>query len=245
MEHPYYLSIVIPAFREEERIYLILEAIEKYEKTVDFEIEAIVVVDGSPDDTAGAARKYESRLKHLRVINNTVNKGKGAVVKQGMLEAKGKYILFSDADNSTPVEQVDKLLKYINNYQVIIGSRYCENGKLAIPQSFVRREGSRFLNIFIQMIAVSGIKDTQCGFKLFEGTAAKKIFKLQTFERFSFDIEVLAIAKRLGYNIKEVGITWYDNPHSTVNPIKDGFRMIKDSWQIRKNIFQGLYRPTE
>ena len=159
-----------------------------------------------------------------------------------MLLAKGKYVLFTDADNSTPFEQVDKLLKYIDMYEVVIGSRYCKGGKLAHPQPLSRIIGSRGLNAVIQLLAVRGIKDTQCGFKLFRREAAQEIFKRQTFDRFSFDIEVLAIARKLGYKTKEVGITWYDDPHSTVNPIKDGLRMLSDSLQVRKNIIARKYK---
>lgn len=236
MSKDFYLSIIIPAYKEEGRIHKILEAIFNFQKLKDFNIETIVVVDGSPDNTARATRKYESQISDLKIIDRKENRGKGYTVKQGMLEAKGKYILFSDADNSTPIEQVDKLLEFVQKYQVVIGSRYTRGGKLARPQSFIRKLGGRVLNFFIRSLAVSGIYDTQCGFKLFENKAAKEIFSQMTFDRFSFDIEILAIARRLGYKIKEVGIIWYDDPHSTVSPIKDGLRMIRDAWRVNQNL---------
>jgi dolichyl-phosphate beta-glucosyltransferase len=236
MNEEIFLSIVIPAYKEAHRIHKILDAIFEFSKIKDYNIETIVVVDGSPDDTAEVAKKYEEKLKNFRVIDRKENKGKGYTVREGMLAAKGKYVLFSDADNSTPVEQVDKLLKYRNDYDVIIGSRYVYDGKLAVPQSMIRKLGGRAINLIIRTTAVSGIKDTQCGFKLFSNKAAQEVFSKQTFDRFSFDIEILAIARSLGYKIKEVGITWYDDPHSTVNPIKDGLRMIKDAWTVRKNV---------
>lgn len=238
----FYLSIIVPAYKEEKRIHIILEAIAKYEKTKDFKIETIVVADASPDKTVEVAQSFVGKVENLSVIDNKVNKGKGGAVQEGVLAAKGKFILFADADNSTPIEQADKLLKYADKYEVIIGSRYCHEGKLAIPQSFTRRFGSRILNTIIQLLAIYGIKDTQCGFKLFEHDAAQEIFKRQTILGFSFDIEILAIAKKLGYRIKEAGITWYDNPHSTVDPIKDGARMIKDAWTVRKNVAVGKYK---
>lgn len=241
MSKEYELTIVIPAFKEEKRISIILEAIEKWLKDKEFFVETIVVVDGSPDNTAGVAKTYEDRIPGLRVIEKKENKGKGGTVKDGFLEAKGKYIIFTDADNSTPIEQVDKLLPFMKKYEVVIGSRYTEGGKLAIPQSFVRHFGSRVLNIIIQTLAVYGIKDTQCGFKMFQRDAAREIFGRLTITGFSFDIEVLAIARKLGYKIKEVGIIWYDNPHSTVDPIADGLRMIKDTWAIRKRVRSGKY----
>lgn len=241
MSEDIFLSVVIPAYKEAHRIHKILDAIYEFSKIKDYSIETIVVVDGSPDNTAEVAEKYQENLKNFRVIDRKENRGKGYTVKEGMLAAKGQFVLFSDADNSTPIEQVDKLLKYRNDYDVIIGSRYVYGGKLAIPQSFVRKIGGRTLNFIIRTTAVSGIADTQCGFKLFSNKAAKEIFARQTFERFSFDIEILAIARSLGYKIREVGITWYDDPHSTVNPIKDGIRMIKDAWQVRKNIKARMY----
>lgn len=241
MKNEIYLTIVVPAYKEESRIHIILEAIGKYAKSKDFVTETIVVVDASPDDTAGVAKSYIDKIPNLTVLEGTVNKGKGGAVKEGIIAAKGKYVLFADADNSTPIEQVDKLLHYVNKYEVIIGSRYGAGGKLSIPQSFIRIFGSRALNFVIQTFAIWGIKDTQCGFKLFETEAAKKIFDRVTITNFSFDIELLAIARRLGYQIREVGITWYDNPHSTVSPLRDGLQMVKDSWQIRKNAVAGKY----
>ena len=236
MENKIFLSIVVPAYREEERIHKILDAICDYSKMHDFEIETIVVVDGSKDKTAENAKVYQDKIKHLKVIDRKVNMGKGYTVKEGILAARGEYILFTDADNATPVEQVDKLLEFHRDYDVIIGSRYITGGKLAISQTLFRKTGGRVLNFLIRSLAVPEVHDTQCGFKLFNHKAAGEIFKRQTFNRFSFDIEVLAIARQLGFKIKEVGITWYNDPHSTVNPIKDGLRMIKDAWQVRKNV---------
>jgi dolichyl-phosphate beta-glucosyltransferase len=237
-----HLSIVIPAYKEEKRIHKSLDAILDYERDHDFFIETIVVVDGSPDKSAEVAGRYKKRLKGLRVIDRKENKGKGYTVREGMLEAKGEYILFTDADNSTPIEQVDKLLKYKDEFQVIIGSRYIEGGKLAHSQGIVRKLGGRALNLVIRTLAVGGIKDTQCGFKLFEHAAAKEIFKRMIFERFSFDIEILAIARLFKYKIKEVGITWYDDPHSTVSPIKDGLKMMRDAWRVNRNLSKGTYK---
>lgn len=241
MPERYYLSIIIPAYKEEERIHKILDAIEKFQNGVDYKIETIVVLDGSPDNTKESVEKYHNKLHNLKIIDRKDNRGKGYTVKEGIMEAKGDWVLFSDADNSTPIHQVEKLLERTSGNHVIIGSRYCSGGKLAKPQPFYRIWGSRFLNFFIRWFAVPGIRDTQCGFKLFENKAAKEIFSRQTFERWSFDIEVLAVARHLGYKIEEVGITWYDDPHSQVNPIKDGLRMLKDSWQVRKNMARGLY----
>jgi len=236
-----YLSIVIPAHNESKRIGTILDAIAKFIKTKDFAIETLVVNNGSTDNTHEIAESYKEKISNLRILERK-SKGKGGAVHEGMLAAKGNYIIFADADNSTPIEQVDKLLKYVPKYDVVIGSRYCCGGKLAIPQPLIRVVGGRVMNFVIQTLAVWGIKDTQCGFKLFSKKATEEIFKRQSVFEFSFDIELLAIARKLGYKIKEVGITWYDNPNSTVNPIRDGLRIIKDSWLVRKNIMAGQYK---
>ena len=168
--------------------------------------------------------------------------GKGGAVQKGILMAKGKYLIFSDADNSTPIGQADKLLKFAEDFPVVIGSRYCKEGKLAKPQPLSRLIGGRGLNLILQLLVAPGIKDTQCGFKLFEREAGRAIFKRETIFGWSFDIEILAIAKILGYKIKEAGITWYDNPNSMVNPVKDALRMIGDAWQVRLNILAGKYK---
>lgn len=237
-----FLSIVVPAYKEEKRISIIAESIIKYQKSHDFETEVIFDVDGADDNTDAAAREYEGKIKNLRIISRKKNRGKGYTVKEGVQHSVGKYVLFSDADNSTPLEQVDKLLEYIEKYEVVIGSRYIRGGKLAHPQPFYRIAGSRALNLLIQLLATRGIKDTQCGFKLFQAKAATEIFRRATFDRFSFDIEILAIARKLGYKTKEIGVTWYDNPHSTVHPLRDGLRMVADSWRVRRNIILGKYR---
>lgn len=241
-EKEIYLSIVIPAYNEEKRIHKILDSIVAYLETTKIEIETVIAIDASPDDTLRVAESYKTKISNLVIIDGKVNRGKGGAVQEGFKVAKGKYIIFADADNSTPIEQIDKLLPYVEKYDVVIGSRYCKGGKLVIPQSFVRRAGGRALNIVIQALAVSGIRDTQCGFKLFSAKAAKEIFERLTIFNFSFDIEVLAIAKHLGYKVKEVGIVWYDDPHSTVSPIRDGLRMVRNAWTIRKNIIKGRYR---
>ena len=242
MSENIYLSIVIPAYKEERRIQKVLNAIVEYQKNHEFEIEVVVVIDGSPDNTTETVDSFKDKIKILKIVDRKINKGKGYSIKEGVALTHGKYVLFTDADNSTPFYQVDKLLKFTDMYDVVIGSRYCKDGRLAKPQSFVRRMGGRVLNIVIQILACRGIKDTQCGFKLFEAKTAKEVFSRQTFDRWSFDIELLAIARKKGHKVKEVGIVWYDDPHSTVDPIKDGIRMIKDSWQVRKNITAGKYK---
>jgi len=237
-----YLSVVIPAFKEEKRIYKILSAIVDYQSKHDFKIETIVVLDGTPDDTLTAALNFQNKLRDLKVINRKENRGKGYSVKEGMLKASGEFRLFADSDNSTPFDQADKLLEFMKKYDVAIGSRYIQGGGQKKKQPLVRIIGSRVLNLVIRTLAVRGILDTQCGFKLFNEKAAEAIFKRQTIDRWSFDIELLAIARQLNFNIAEVPVVWNDDPHSTVSPIKDGLKMVAASWQIRKNVLRGIYK---
>lgn len=237
-----YLSVIIPAFKEQDRIHKILEAIDKYQEEHDFTMEVIVVLDGTPDDTLTSALSFQNKVKGLKVVNRKENKGKGYSVKEGMLEAEGQFCLFADADNSTPFAQVDKLLNTMEKNQVAIGSRYVAGGHQNKKQPLIRRIGGRGINLIIRSLAVRGIYDTQCGFKLFSADAARKVFQRQTIDRWSFDIEILAIAKCLDYKVAEVPIVWNDDPHSTVSPLRDGLRMIAASWQIRKNIRRGIYK---
>lgn len=237
----YDLTIVIPAFNEEKRIVSLMDAIEEYVSKKDFRIEVILVDNNSVDRTVEIFESYKKTIPNTRVVEKKLP-GKGGAVREGMMVGEGEYILFTDADNATPISEADKLLRYAGKYDVLIGSRYCDEGKLAIPQPFIRRLGGRVINFIIQTLAVPGIKDTQCGFKMFHNKAAKEIFSLQTINGWSFDIEIIAIARKLGYLIKEVGITWYDNPNSRVSPLKDGLKMISDAWQVRKNIVAGKYK---
>ena len=236
-----YLSIIIPAYKEEKRISNILSAILAYTKKVDFPIETIVVTDGSPDNTVGVAQTYLAKIPNFRIIESKVNRGKGKTIREGINAAKGDFVLFADADNSTPIEQADKLLKYAKDYNVVIASRYCKGGELVIPQSFYRRLGGRAINLVIQTLLLPGINDTQCGFKLFKRELAVKIFNQMTLDRWSFDIEILAMARLFGEKIKEVGVVWQDNPHSMLSPLKDGYQMIKDAWKVRLNLQRKLY----
>jgi len=241
-EKEVYLSIVVPAHNEEKRIHSILNDIVKYEGTHDFGVEIIVVINGSTDKTAEIVNGYKSKIENLIVVDTDDKLGKGGAVQKGMMMAKGKFIIFSDADNSTPIAQADKLLKFAEDFPVVIGSRYCKEGRLAKPQPFSRLIGGRGLNLILQILLTPGIKDTQCGFKLFEREAARAIFKRETVFGWSFDVEILAIAKILGYKIKEAGVIWYDNPHSAVHPVKDALQMISDAWRVRLNILEGRYK---
>jgi glycosyltransferase involved in cell wall biosynthesis len=236
-----HLSVVIPAYKEEKRIHKILDKIVAYGASHDFDIEVIVVLDGTPDETARVVESYRVQLPCLRVIDRKENRGKGYSVREGMLAARGRYRLFADADDSTAFEQVDLLLQQMEAHHVAIASRYVAGGMQTVKQSFVRIVGSRVLNMIIRVLVVPGIHDTQCGFKLFRAEAAETIFSRAVVDDWSFDFEVLAIARLRGFLVAEVPVVWNDDPHSTLSPIKDGIAMVRAAWQVRRNVRSDLY----
>ncbi|MBN2585278.1 glycosyltransferase family 2 protein, partial [Patescibacteria group bacterium] len=182
-----YLSVVIPAYNEERRIGKTLAAVRQFLDKQTYAYEVLVVDDGSNDTTNAIVSIIADGWPELKLIDNRINRGKGAVVKQGVLAARGQYILFADADNATPIEQVDKLLPYVDQYPIVVGSRYCAGGHVHIPQARHRIFLSRTSNLLIRILAVPGIYDTQCGFKLFEQRAGKNIFANVKLSRFGFD----------------------------------------------------------
>ncbi len=237
-----FLSIIIPAHNEAERIPKTLIDIDKYLSQAGFSYEIVVVNDGSKDKTAEVVEKMQEFIKNLRLIDNKQNQGKGGVVAQGMLEAKGAIRLFTDADNSTPLNQIEKFFPYFKEgYDVVIGSRATKDAELVVKQPFYRQILGRMGNLIIRMLAVPGIKDTQCGFKAFTEESAEKIFPQLTIKRWGFDVEILALARLLGLKIKEVGVRWINDPHSKVKA-SAFFEVLKDVIKIRLNIIRKKYR---
>lgn len=236
-----YLSVVIPAYNEERRIGKTLVSIRDFLNKQNYNYEIIVVDDGSNDTTKDIINIMADGWPQLRFIYNQINRGKGAVVRQGVLNSKGQCILFTDADNATPIEQVDKLLQHIEEFPIVIGSRHCPGGKIHIPQARHRIILSRASNLLIRLLAVPGVWDTQCGFKLFECNAGKNIFANIQLARFGFDFEALAIAQHLGYKFKEVGIEWYNDPESKVRAGKEALRTLRDLLKIKSNLMRGVY----
>jgi dolichyl-phosphate beta-glucosyltransferase len=237
-----FLSIIIPAYNEAERIPKTLLSIDKYLSQAGFSYEIIVVNDGSKDRTAEVVNKMREMIKNLNLIDNSVNQGKGGVVAQGMLAAKGTIRLFTDADNSTPIDQIEKFFPYFKEgYDVVIGSRATKDAEVAIKQPFYRQILGRLGNLVIRLLAVPNIKDTQCGFKAFTEEAAEKIFPQLTIKRWGFDIEVLVIARLLGYRIKEVGVRWINDPHSKVKA-SAFLEVLTEVVKIRLNIWRKKYR---
>ena len=233
------LSVVIPAYNEEKRIADSLKKIDVFLKKRKISYELIVVDDGSSDSTVQIA---ESSGVNLKVIKNAVNLGKGGAVRNGMLNADGDCFLLTDADLSTPIEELDNFLHWLNcGFDVVIGSRSVRGANVEVRQPFYRELIGKIFNKFVRLLTVRGLIDTQCGFKLFTKKCAREIFPLQRLNGFCFDVEVLYLAARKGYKIKELPVVWRNSQASTVRPFKDSFFMLQDLIKIRINELRGFY----
>lgn len=234
------LSVIIPAYNEEKRLPGTLKKVRDYLNRQNITCEVIVVNDGSKDGTAEVASELIKEWRGFQLIDNKENKGKGGVVKQGMLAAKGEWRLFMDADGSTDISEIEKLSPYQKDFQIIIGSRYFKKDSVKIKQPLIRRIVSRTGNLLIRILLGINLKDTQCGFKLFSAKAAEDIFPRQTIMRWGFDMEILAIAKHRGLKIKEVAVDWYDAEGTTVKK-SAALKTLKELWIIKWNLMWGKY----
>lgn len=237
-----FLSVIIPARNEVKRLPLTLVDIDRHLSNAGFPYEIIVVVNGAPTDgTDEMVERFASFISNLRVMKLTVLERKGWAVKQGMLEAKGRYRLFTDADNSTSIEHFNKMLPYFEEgYDVVICSRAVKGAKLQPPQPLIRQIPGKLGNLFIQALLLPGIWDTQCGFKAFTARAAERIFSLQRLNGWGFDVEVLALAKKMGMRIKEMPATWVNDPFSTVTP-KAYLEVLLDTLKVRYWLLRNSY----
>ena len=240
-----YLSVVVPAFEEAARLGPTLDAIRHFLDNCRFDSEVVVVVDGGRDTTLDLAQEVAREWPALVVLHHEPNRGKGYAVRRGMLAARGRYRLFSDADLSTPLEEVDRLIKAIaDGADVAIGSRALPASDVRVRQAWWRQSMGRIFNQVVRRVAVPGIRDTQCGFKCFRGAAADRVFERQRMAGFSFDVELLWIARKLGYRVDEVPVTWVNDPLSRVDPVRDSARMLADLVRLRIDDWRGRYRDT-
>jgi dolichyl-phosphate beta-glucosyltransferase len=234
-----YLSIVIPAYNESERIVPTIGAIAAYVCSLGQPWELLIADDGSKDDTVALCN--ELALANLRVLVAPQNGGKGSAVRRGMLAAAGEVVLFADADNSTPIEELGAMLLKIDaGYDVVVGSR-AANGAQEAHRSLLRRTMSKTLRGMIRPVFNLQVSDTQCGFKLFRRQVAQRLFGAQTIMGFSFDLEILYLASKWGYRIAEQPVAWVDAPGSKVDSAKEIKRFLKDMARIKLNDFKGVY----
>lgn len=233
-----FLSIVIPAYNEAGVIEHTLNSVREYLAYTQFTWEIIVVDDGSTDDTTERAKHALHGIEHAHVIRNAHNHGKGWAVKEGMLVAKGKYRLFMDADNATPIEHWEKAWLYFETgADVVIGSRAIRGAELVRSQSWYRRTLGKLGNAYAQVVLLNGISDSQCGFKCFSAQAAESIFTRLTTKRWVFDIEALALARALKYEIDEFPVRWTRGERSSVK-FSDYFSAFFDTLRIISRIRQ-------
>lgn len=235
-----FLSIVIPAYNEEHRLPFTLEQAFEFSQVQPYVIEIIIVENGSRDRTFEIAQAFTARHPQFRALRET-QRGKGLAVKRGMLEAHGEYRFMCDADFSMPIAEIKRFLPpTLTNFDVAIASREAPGAK-RYDEPVYRHWGGRLINWMIRLLALPGLHDTQCGFKCFRGPVAEDLFSCQTLNGWSFDVELLYIARRRGYHITEIPIPWYFNAESKLNVFRDAFYMGLDILSIRRNARQGLY----
>jgi glycosyltransferase involved in cell wall biosynthesis len=236
------LSIVIPAYNESARIEATLERVMACVETQRWDAEVLVVDDGSRDTTPEIIQRWMQRYPQLHLIKNDGNRGKGYSVRNGLLQATGEVVMFTDADLSAPMEEAERLLAAIaDGADVAIGSRWMDKTRQTIHQPLYRRFFGRCFNWVTRTIMGLPFKDTQCGFKAFKRPAAQIIFRLQRIERWGFDPEILFIARKLGYDIREVPVTWGHDERSRMSYLKDGMKMLEEMAIIRGNSMAGRY----
>jgi len=236
------LSIVIPAYNESARIENALARVMECVEKQGWDAEVLVVDDGSKDATQDIVQQWMQRYPRLNLIQNDGNRGKGYSVRNGLLQAAGDIVMFTDADLSAPMEEAERLFAAIaDGADVAIGSRWLDRTRQTIHQPLYRRFFGRCFNWVTRTIMGLPFKDTQCGFKAFRRSAAQVIFRLQRIERWGFDPEILFIARKLGYDIREVPVTWGHDERSRMSYLKDGMKMLEEMAIIRSNSLAGQY----
>ncbi len=236
-----FLSVIIPAYNEAKRLPLTLIDIDKHLQDQEYSYEILVVNDGSKDATAEIVRRFIPIVDHLKLIDNSENRGKGAVVRQGMLAAKGNWRLFMDADNSTSIVEFNKMLPYLKQgYEVAIASRDMKGSRTMPAQPWYKRFLGNIGNVVIQLLVLPGFWDTQCGFKCFSAEAVGKIFPQTRIVRWGFDVEALALAKRFGYKIKEIPIFWVNDPRTHVS-FRSYLQVFAEVVKVRWWLWRGEY----
>jgi glycosyltransferase involved in cell wall biosynthesis len=237
------ISIIIPAYNEQNRLPAALQRVTAYLSAGDWQFSEILIVDdGSTDGTVQVAERMQSEFPNLRVLRNPGNRGKGYAVRHGMLECRGEWALFTDADLSAPIEELEKLCLAVDREraQVAVGSRGLDRRTIVVHQSWFRENAGRVFNLVMRLTTGLPFHDTQCGFKLFQAAAAREIFRRQLLEGFGFDVEVLFIGRCLGYREVEVPVQWADVAGTKVSTWR-GIAAFLDPLRVRWNHIRGRY----
>jgi glycosyltransferase involved in cell wall biosynthesis len=235
-------SFVIPAYNESSRIRPTLDALLRYTQEQSWDVEILVVNDGSTDDTAQVVREYGKQHPQILLVENPGNRGKGYSVRNGMLHARGDVCLFTDADLSSPMTEAPKLFAAIaQGADIAIGSRWLRTELQTERQPLYRQAFGRIFNLALRIILGLRFADTQCGFKAFRRDAAQQIFPLQKIERWGFDPEILFLARRAGLKTEEVPVIWAHSEGTRLNPLRDGLRMFVEVLRIRWYSIAGEY----
>lgn len=229
------ISVIIAAYNEEKRLPATVRKITRYLGHQGETFEIIVVDDGSTDRTRDIANSLVATVPHLKVISYFPNRGKGYALRTGVLSSRGNRVLFTDADLSTPIEELASFIPALEKKQcdVVIGTRALELSRIIKRQPWWRQFMGRTFNRIVRLFVLDGFSDTQCGFKLFGGDVARRLFGEARIDRFAFDVEILALALKRNYRVMELPVTWINSPASTVHPVRDSMRMLRDLARIR------------
>lgn len=236
------ISVVIPVYNEAERIARVVADVRAYLQGHFDAFEIIVVDDGSADQSATIVASLAETDPVIRRTSFPENRGKGACIKAGIMAAKYDLVYMCDADLAAPIEELGIYVPWaVQGYDIVIGSRAAAGAEIVIPQPWYRKLMGTVFNRAVQLIVLKGISDTQCGFKLFRRDAARRIAERSRIDRFSFDVEMLFLARQMGFRVKEVGVRWINDPDSRVRIVADSMVMLKDLVRIRWNHFRGRY----
>lgn len=235
------ISIIIPSYNEENRLPGTLDKIIRYIQNHPYSAEIIVVAEKSEDRTVEVAKEFRSLFPNLTILENDQKYGKGYSVKRGMLQAQGEICLFTDADLSTPIEELDRAMEYMQSYDIVIGSRGLKQSNIVVHQPFYREWLGKSFNRILKSMALTDFSDTQCGFKVFKKHVANALFSQSAITGFAFDVEILFLARQFGFAVKEMPVTWVNEENSHVDPVKDSIRMFRDVMRIKLNHMKGTY----
>jgi len=241
MEEEIYLSVVLPAYNERDKIEKTLNVICEYLNDK-YKYEIVVVDDGSKDETSSIVEEIAKRNSSIKLLKNDINQGKGYSLKKGILASSGKYIIFTDCDLSTPFEYVDKILLFLEkDYDIVIGSRKLKDSLIEIHQPFWREFMGSVYYFFAHLLIIKDICDFNCGFKGYKREVAHHLYGLSGLKRWGFDVEIIFLARKFNYKMKEVPVLWRNANTTKVNPLLDAIRSFIELIQIRLNDVRGLY----